>query len=103
MNSKKTESPCLKGKQSLTRPLATLSQPMGEGQDVMLTKEELAAKLKVATRTIENWQHEGYLPFIKVANVVMFYWPTVLTHLQTHFAVTPCGGPPVRAVRAIES
>ena len=59
--------------------------------DVMLTKEELAAKLKVALRTIENWQHAGYLPFIKVANVVMFYWPTVLTHLQTHFSVSPRG------------
>jgi len=57
----------------------------------MLTKEELAAKLKVAVRTIENWQHEGYLPFIKVAKVVMFYWPTVLAHLQTHFSVSPRG------------
>ena len=59
--------------------------------DVMLTKEELAAKLKVSVRCIENWQHAGYLPFIKVANIVMFYWPTVLTHLQTHFAVSPRG------------
>jgi hypothetical protein len=59
--------------------------------DVMLTKEELAAKLKVAIRTIENWQRKRYLPFIKVANVVMFYWPTVLTHLQTHFSVSPRG------------
>ena len=65
--------------------------------DVMLTKEELAAKLKVSVRSIENWQHAGYLPFIKVANVVMFYWPTVLTHLQTHYSVSP-----VRAARAIE-
>jgi DNA-binding XRE family transcriptional regulator len=59
--------------------------------DVMLNKKELAPKLKVSVRTIENWQHEGYLPFIKVANVVIFYWPTVLTHLQTHFSVSPRG------------
>jgi len=65
--------------------------------DVMFSKEELAPKLRVSVRTIENWQRAGYLPFIKVANIVMFYWPTVLTHLQTHFSVTPCGGPPVRA------
>ena len=83
----------------LSRPPASLSPtaaakgtPPGEGQDVMLTKEELAAKLRVAVRTIENWQHCGYLPFIKVANVVMFYWPAVLAHLQTHFAGTPGGG-----------
>jgi hypothetical protein len=85
------------GNQSLPRPAASrssasqLSHPMGEGQDVMLSKEELAAKLKVSVRTIENWQHEGYLPFIKVANVVMFYWPTVVAHLQTHFSVSPRG------------
>lgn len=69
--------------------------PVGEEpvpRDEMLTKEELAAKLRVAVRTIENWQHCGYLPFIKVANVVMFYWPAVLAHLQTHFAGTPGGG-----------
>ena len=59
--------------------------------DVMLNKKELAPKLKVSVRTIENWQHEGYLPFIKVANVVMFYWPTVVAHLQTHFSVSPRG------------
>lgn len=55
----------------------------------MLTKEELAAKLRVALRTIENWQHEGYLPFLKIANVVLFHWPTVLAHLQNNFSVVP--------------
>lgn len=86
------------GNQSLPRPKNTPHPASGhllpsaeKGSDVMLTKEELAAKLKVAIRTIENWQHEGYLPFIKVANVVMFYWPTVLAHLQTHFSVSPRG------------
>ena len=59
--------------------------------DVMLTKEELAGKLRVSVRCIENWQHEGYLPFIKVATVVMFYWPMVLTHLHAHFSVSPRG------------
>ena len=46
--------------------------------DVMLSKKELAPKLRVSVRTIENWQRKRYLPFIKVANVVIFYWPTVL-------------------------
>ncbi len=59
--------------------------------DVMLSKEELAPKLRVSVRTIENWQRKRYLPFIKVANVVIFYWPTVLAHLQTHFSVSPRG------------
>jgi len=90
----KKESPCRTGqseKQILTGSAATLPHPLDEGQDLMLTKEDLAVKLKVALRTIENWQHEGYLPFIKIANVVLFYWPTVLLHLQTHFSVSPRG------------
>ena len=66
--------------------------------DVMLCKKQLAPKLNVSVRTIENWQHAGYLPFIKVANVVMFYWPSVVAHLQTHFSVTPRGViSPIRA------
>ena len=59
--------------------------------DVMFSKNELAPKLRVSVRTIENWQRKRYLPFIKVANVVIFYWPTVLAHLQTHFSVSPRG------------
>ena len=59
--------------------------------DVMFSKKDLAPKLRVSVRTIENWQRKRYLPFIKVANVVIFYWPTVLAHLQAHFSVSPRG------------
>lgn len=98
----KVESPA--ANPSLTRPIDAPHPACGQpklglpilpsaekGSDVMLTKEELAAKLKVSVRSIENWQHEGYLPFIKVANVVMFYWPTVISHLHTHFSTVPRG------------
>jgi hypothetical protein len=54
-----------------------------KGSDVMLTKEELAEKLKVSVRSIENWKHDGYLPFLKIANVVRFHWPTVLSQNST--------------------
>ena len=39
------------GRSSLTDDVA---------QDEMLTKRELAAKLKVTIRTIENWQRDGF-------------------------------------------
>ena len=55
-------------------------------RDEMLTKEELAAKLKVSLRSIENWQHAGYLPFFKVANVVRFHWPDIVAHLKANFS-----------------
>ena len=55
--------------------------------DEMLTKHELAAKLKVSVRCIENWQRAGHLPYIKIASVVLFVWPDVVTHLKTNFQV----------------
>jgi len=56
-------------------------------RDEMLTKKELAAKLKVTVRTIENWQREGHLPFIKISSVVLFHWPEVVEHLKANFKV----------------
>jgi len=55
--------------------------------DEMLTKEELAARLKVAVRTLENWQHDGLIPFLKISNVILFYWPDVVKHLQKNYTV----------------
>lgn len=55
--------------------------------DEMLTREEMAAKLKVTLRSIENWQRDGALPYIKIGNAVWFYWPDVIQHLLTHFRV----------------
>lgn len=63
------------------------ARPMGDGDDEMLTKRELAAKLKVTLRTIENWQREGYLPFIKISSVVLFDWAEVRESLHTNFKV----------------
>lgn len=63
------------------------ARPLGDGYDEMLTKKELAAKLKVTVRTVENWQREGYLPFIKVSTVVLFDWAEVRENLHTNFKV----------------
>jgi hypothetical protein len=68
-------------------------QPMGISrtdvipQNEMLTKRELATKLKVTIRTIENWQRAGFLPYIKISSVVIFHWPEVLEHLKSNFKV----------------
>lgn len=62
-------------------------RPPGEGCDEMLTKRELAAKLKVTVRTIENWQRAGWLPFIKISSVVLFDWAEVRENLHTNFKV----------------
>jgi excisionase family DNA binding protein len=86
----KVEMPAV-ANQSPTRPAATLFHLMSEGLDEMLTKKELAARLKVGVRTIERWQHDGGLPSLKIFNVVLFHWPEVLAHLKANFRVRPQG------------
>jgi hypothetical protein len=71
-----------------SHPNEKTASPAG-AMDEMLTKAELAAKLKVIERTIENWQAAGYLPYLKISNVVLFYWPDVVEHLRANFKV--CG------------
>jgi hypothetical protein len=56
--------------------------------DYLLTKRELAAKLKIAVRTVENWQRRGILCYIKIGKVVLFHWPDVVAYLKTHFMVS---------------
>jgi excisionase family DNA binding protein len=56
-------------------------------QDGFLTKKELALRLKITTRTIENWQRRGVLPFVKVGKVVLFHWPDVVEHLKANYRV----------------
>jgi len=55
--------------------------------DEMLNKEELAARLKMTVRSVENWQKRGILPFIKAGKIVLFYWPDVVEHLKANFRV----------------
>jgi hypothetical protein len=63
------------------------SSPPSDPRDEMLTKKELAGKLKVTVRTIENWQREGFLPYMKISSVVLFHWPEIVEHLKANFKV----------------
>lgn len=72
---------------ALTRPVDTLSRRTGEGCDEFISKKELAARLMVATRTIERWQHDDLLPYFKVGTVILFNWPEVVERLKTNFKV----------------
>ena len=66
---------------------ATPTIPQSIASDEMLTKEELAPRMKVSVRTIEQWQHDGHLPYLKLGQVVLFYWPEVVKHLIANFTV----------------
>jgi hypothetical protein len=63
--------------------LAARSEP----PDDMLTKKELAGRLKLTVRTIENWQRRGVLPFLKIRKVVLFHWPDVVERLKANHGV----------------
>jgi len=70
----------------------TFGQDLG-ARDEMFTREEMAAKLKVTVRSIENWQHDGFLPYIKIGNALWFYWPDVVQHFLTHFRTLRVAAP----------
>lgn len=80
-------------KNALTRPVDTLSRPTGEGEDEFISKKELAARLQVAIRTVERWQHDELLPYFKVGTVILFNWPEVVERLKTDFKHPPAPHP----------
>jgi hypothetical protein len=54
----------------------------------MLSKLELAGRLKIAVRTVENWQRRGILSYIKIGKVVLFHWPDVVAYLKCNYQVS---------------
>jgi hypothetical protein len=57
------------------------------GLEEFITKEEVARRLKKTTRTVENWQRRGYIPFVKVQQSVLFRWSSVVAQLERKFGV----------------
>ena len=60
---------------------------MRAASEEFVSKGELAVRLKVTLRTIENWQRAGYLPYLRISTVVRFHWPEVVEHLKANFKV----------------
>jgi excisionase family DNA binding protein len=52
--------------------------------DALLTKRELAPKLKRSRRTIDVWMRQGKLPYFKLGKTVLFRWPDVLEKLNAY-------------------
>lgn len=50
-----------------------------------LDKRQLAARLNMTVRTIENWQKRGILPYIRIGKVVRFHWPEVVQQLKANY------------------
>jgi len=48
----------------------------------LITKAELAKRLKVSTRTIDLWVNENLIPKIKINSSARFDWDNVLVALK---------------------
>ena len=65
-------------------------------QEGLITKAEVARRLKKTPRTVEYWQKKGIIPFVKVNQSVLFNWPVVVKHLETRFGVNQTLPEPTR-------
>jgi excisionase family DNA binding protein len=49
--------------------------------DSLLTKRNLAPRLKCSVRAVDEWMRKGRLPYIKVGKTVRFRWADVVAKL----------------------
>ena len=59
-------------------------QDVERASSALLTKRELAPKLKIASRTLDLWMRKGRIPFLKVGKSVRFRWEDVLKKLSAY-------------------
>ena len=58
-------------------------QILDRATESLLTKPEVAERLRRSKRTVDLWMRRGKLPYLKVGKSVLFHWPDVLEKLQT--------------------
>lgn len=58
-------------------------QPPGAGGEELLTRKELARRLRVHVSTVDNWRDEQGLPAMVRGNRVFFDWAEVKAWLRT--------------------
>ena len=54
---------------------------------LLLTKRELASKLKIAPRTLDLWMRQRRLPFLKIGKSVRFRLADVFQKLNDQYRV----------------
>ena len=48
----------------------------------LLTPNEIADKLGVKKSTIYHWSHIGYIPTVKLGNLIRFRWSSIIKWLD---------------------
>jgi excisionase family DNA binding protein len=49
----------------------------------LLTKFDVAERLKVAPRTVDSWMKKGRIPFLKIGKSCRYRWPDVIEKLNS--------------------
>ena len=65
-------------------------------RDELLKKWQLAKKLNLSQRTIENFMHRGWLPYVRIGRSVRFDLADVLATLKARGQVNTVLGGEVR-------
>jgi len=73
----------------------------GEKGENLITKRELACRLKRTVRTITNWQRRGIIPYVRWRHAVYFDWHAVQASLQPRQGLLDFA--PADACRAVAS
>jgi excisionase family DNA binding protein len=55
-----------------------------KGLGIVYTTKELSDRLKVSTKTINNWREDRLIEFCKVRNTILFTEKAVLEFLASH-------------------
>ena len=50
--------------------------------DDILEKTETADRLKISTRTLDEWMRKRRVPYLKIGKTVRFRWTDVVAHLE---------------------
>lgn len=62
-------------------------EPPSMCNDALLTKRALAARLRIAPRTLDSWMKKGHVPYLKVKKSVRFVFADVLRKLNEQYRV----------------
>jgi excisionase family DNA binding protein len=61
--------------------------PSTASADEILSKPEVANRLRISTRTLDQWMRLGRVPFFKIGKTVRFRWVDVIANLQQNCRV----------------
>lgn len=70
----------------MTKTNEKSSQNRAETETELLTKRELAKKLRVTEKTVENWQNAGRIKKLTIGGAVRYSWPDVVASIKSQSA-----------------